>query len=588
MKSSRFSSLRRTLYRAGSEVHQRSGPSNSAPAGIRSMRQASWTVDAGPSNVASRSEPGGRTWTGPGRNHRHGRASARTTETDTGNPAFLGWHAGGRAAPAALRRLRQRLFPAAPVLPGLCLTQGQHIQGQRQGEALQLRDPSSPGARLYGALRHRRGGTGRRSAHDEQHCRLSADAGGARTRHEAGSRVRKARRQDHPSLVPPSEGLNIMRRNQVAVVGAAETTELGVIPNVSQIQLHADAALNAIADAGLKLSDIDGFATAVETPQQIAHYLGITPTWVDGTSVGGCSFMLHVRHAAAAIEAGLCKTVLITHAESGKSNIGRIPRMIGPDSLNGQFELPYGVSTPASMFPIPVLRYMKTHGITHEQIAMVAVVQREWAARNPRATMKAPITVEDVLNSRMIAYPFRILQCCLVTDGGGALILTSADRAKDFPKKPVYILGTGESVETPMVSQMQSFDSSRAFRVAGPLAFKEAGITHKDVDHLMIYDAFAHLPLYGLGDLGFIPDEEAGQFIADGNTRPGGKLPLNTNGGGLSYMHSGMYGMYALQESVRQMRGIAPAQVPGAKISVCHGVGGMFAASGTIIFTNER
>ncbi len=138
-----------------------------------------------------------------------------------------------------------------------------------------------------------------------------------------------------------------------------------------------------------------------------------------------------------------------------------------------------------------------------------------------------------------------------------------------------------------MVSQMKTFNSSRAFKVAGPLAFKEAGIAHKDVDHLMIYDAFAHLPLYGLGDLGFMPHEETGKFIADGNTRPGGKLPLNTNGGGLSYMHSGMYGMYALQESVRQMRGIAPAQVPGAKISVCHGVGGMFAASGTIIFTNE-
>ncbi len=283
-----------------------------------------------------------------------------------------------------------------------------------------------------------------------------------------------------------------MRRNQVAIVGAAETTELGVIPNMSQIQLHADAALNAIADAGLKLSDIDGVATAVETPQQIAHYLGITPTWVDGTSVGGCSFMLHVRHAAAAIEAGLCKTVLITHAESGKSMIGKQPRSTPPDSLNGQFESPFGVYGPPSMFPIPVLRYMKTHGITHEQIAMVAVVQREWAAKNPRATMKDPITVADVLNSRMIAYPFRLLQCCLVTDGGGALILTSADRAKDFPRKPVYILGTGESVETPMVSQMKTFDSSRAFKVAGPLAFKEAGIAHKDVDHLMIYDAFAH------------------------------------------------------------------------------------------------
>jgi acetyl-CoA acetyltransferase len=379
-----------------------------------------------------------------------------------------------------------------------------------------------------------------------------------------------------------------MRQKAVAVVGAAETTELGVIKDLSQIGLHADAALNAMKDCGLKPTDIDGVATAGETPVQIAHYLGITPKWVDGTAVGGCSFMIHVRHAAAAIEAGLCKTVLITHGESGKSQIGRPPRPVPADSLNGQFEQPFGPMGPPSLFPIPVLRYMKTYGVTHEQLAMVAVVQREWAAKNPRATFKDPITVDDVLNSRMIAYPFRILQCCLVTDGGGALILTSAERAKDFPTKPVHILGTGESVETPMVSQMADFTSSRAFSVAGPTAFKEAGISHKEVDHLMIYDAFAHLPLYGLGDLGFMPHEETGKFIADGHTRPGGKLPLNTNGGGLSYMHSGMYGMYALQESVRQMRGIAPAQVPNAKISVCHGVGGMFAASGTIIFTNQR
>ncbi len=378
-----------------------------------------------------------------------------------------------------------------------------------------------------------------------------------------------------------------MKQKAVAVVGASETTKLGVVPDMSQIQLHADAALNAMKDAGLKPSDIDGIATAVETPQQLAQYLGITPTYVDGTSVGGCSFMIHVRHAAAAIQSGLAKTILITHGESGRSGIGRPPRSIGADSLNGQFEQPFGPMGPPSLFPIPVLRYMKTYGVTHEQIAMVSVVQREWAALNPRSTYKDPITVADVLNSRMIAYPFRILQCCLVTDGGGALILTSAERAKDFPNKPVYILGTGESVETPMVSQMEDFNSSRAFRVAGPTAFKEAGITHKDVDHLMIYDAFAHLPLYGLEDLGFVGRGEAGAFIAERNTAIGAKLPMNTNGGGLSYMHSGMYGMYALQESVRQMRGIAPAQVPGAKISVCHGVGGMFAASGTIIFTNE-
>jgi acetyl-CoA acetyltransferase len=379
-----------------------------------------------------------------------------------------------------------------------------------------------------------------------------------------------------------------MPHNTVAVVGAAETTKLGVIPDMSQIQLHADAALNAMADCGLKPKDIDGVATAGETPVQIAHYLGITPTWVDGTSVGGCSFMIHVRHAAAAIEAGLAKTILVTHGESGRSGIGRFPRPVPPSSLNGQFEQPFGPMGPPSLFPIPVLRYMKTYGVTHEQIAMVSVVQREWAAKNPRATFRDPITVEDVLGSRMIAYPFRLLQCCLVTDGGGALILTSADRAKDFPTKPVYILGTGESVETPMVSKMESFTSSRAFSVAGPTAFREAGITHKDVDHLMIYDAFAHLPLFGLEDLGFVPRGEAGRFIAERNTAIGSELPLNTNGGGLSYMHSGMYGMYALQESVRQMRGIAPAQIPGAKISVCHGVGGMFAASGTIIFSNQK
>jgi acetyl-CoA acetyltransferase len=379
-----------------------------------------------------------------------------------------------------------------------------------------------------------------------------------------------------------------MKQKSVAVVGAAETTELGRIPGMSQIMLHADAALNAMKDCGLTPKDIDGVATAGEVPQALAQYLGITPTWADGTAVGGCSFMLHVRHAAAAINEGLCKTVLITHGESGKSRVAPTPRPPYPDSLAGQFEAPYGVMGPPTMFTIPVLRYMKTYGIREEQVAMVSVIQREWAAKNPRATFKDPITVDDVLNSRMIAYPFRILMCCLVTDGGGALILTSADRAKDFPQKPVYILGTGESVEGPMISQMEDFTSSKAFRVSGKKAFDEAGIKHSDVDHLMIYDAFAHLPLYGLGDLGFMPYEETGKFIADGNTRPGGKLPMNTNGGGLSYMHSGMYGMYALQESVRQMRGIAPAQVPGAKISVCHGVGGMFAASGTIIFTNER
>ena len=380
-----------------------------------------------------------------------------------------------------------------------------------------------------------------------------------------------------------------MESGSIAIVGAAETTELGKIPHVSQIQLHADAALNALKDAGLKLADIDGIATAGESPTNLAHYMGIVPTWVDGTSVGGCSFMLHVRHAAAAINEGLCNTVLITHGESGRSNVGRggFRGGGGGASLAGQFEAPYGLMGPPSLFTIPFLRYMKETGTTLEQLAMVAVVQREWAGLNPRASYRDPLTVAQVMNDRMIAYPFTKLECCLVTDGGGALILTRADRAADFPHKPVYILGTGESVETPMISQMADFTTSRAFRTAGKKAFAEAGIKHADVDHLMIYDAFAHLPFYGLEDLGYCAPGEAGPFIEARNTAIGGILPMNTNGGGLSYMHSGMYGMYALQESVRQLRGVAPAQVKDAKVSVCHGVGGMFAASGTIIMGNE-
>ena len=374
----------------------------------------------------------------------------------------------------------------------------------------------------------------------------------------------------------------------VAIVGAAETTELGKIPDLSQIQLHADAALNTLADAGLQAKDIDGVATAGESPIAIAHYLGIAPRWVDGSSVGGCSFMLHVRHAAAAIEAGYADTILITHGESGRSGVGRGGGGGGRASLPAQFEGPYGGMGPTTMFTIGVLRYMKQYGMTHEQLAMVAVVQREWAGMNPRASFRDPITVEDVLNSRMIAYPFHLFECCLVTDGGGALILTKAERAKDFPNRPVYILGSGESVESPMVSQMKDLTSSQAFRIAGGEALRSAGISHDDVDHLMVYDAFAHLPIWGLEDLGFCERGEAAGFIEDGNTRPGGKLPLNTNGGGLSYMHSGMYGMYALQESVRQMRGTAPAQVPDAEVSVCLGVGGMFAASGCIVMTNQQ
>jgi acetyl-CoA acetyltransferase len=374
----------------------------------------------------------------------------------------------------------------------------------------------------------------------------------------------------------------------IIIAGAAETDQVGKLPDHSTLQLHTESALNALADAGLSVKDIDGIATVSSPgPVQVAHSLGIVPRWMDGTAVGGTSFLLHVRHAAAAIRSGYATTVLITHGESGRSRVGAARYAPAPSSIQGQFEAPYGLFGPPTAFTIPVLRYMKDYGLTHEQLAYVAVAQRRWAAKNPRAMYRDPITVDDVLASRMVAYPFHLLECCLVTDGGGALIVTSADRAGEFPKPAVHILGTGESAETPLISQMADFTESQAMRFAGRDAFAEAGIGTAEVGHLMIYDAFAHLPIYGLEALGFVSKGEAGSFIADGNTEPGGALPLNTNGGGLSYTHTGMYGMFAIQEGVRQIRGEAAAQVDGPEISVVVGNGGMFATSGVLVLGRQ-
>jgi acetyl-CoA acetyltransferase len=242
------------------------------------------------------------------------------------------------------------------------------------------------------------------------------------------------------------------------------------------------------------------------------------------------------------------------------------------------------------MFTLTALRFMKETGLTHEQLASVAVAQREWAARNPRAAMRDPVTVEDVLASRLVAYPFHLLECCLVTDGGGALVVTSRERAGALGTRrpPVYVLGTGEAAESPIISQMEDFTTSKAFRLAGQAAFAEAKIRHEDVDHLMVYDAFAHVPIYGLEDLGFVGRGEAGAFVAEGHTLPGGRLPMNTNGGGLSYTHTGMYGMFAIQEAVRQLRGEAAAQVPDVEVSVVLGNGGMFMSAATLVLGRSR
>lgn len=374
-------------------------------------------------------------------------------------------------------------------------------------------------------------------------------------------------------------------RTKIVVIGASETDRLGIITDISPVQLHAEAVRNAIVDAGITRDDIDGIACVGEGPAGLAHYLGITPTWLDGTFVGGCSFLVHLHHAAAAIATGMANVIVISHAVS-RGGPASNPGARDLANLHQQFEQVYGVGLPATNFPLGVLRYMKTYGLTHEQLASVAVAQRRWSSNVPRAMIRDLITIEDVLDSPMICYPMHRLECCLSTNGGGAIIVTSEEHARTLPlRKPlVYVLGGGESSESPLISQMTDLTSARAYRTSARIAFEDAAVTHADVDHLMAYDAFAHLPIYTLEDLGFVGRGEAGAFIEEGHTSPGGSLPMNTNGGGLSYTHTGLYGMFLMQESIRQVRGEAAAQVPGVNISVAHGVGSMFTSASTIIF----
>jgi len=378
----------------------------------------------------------------------------------------------------------------------------------------------------------------------------------------------------------------------VVIMGAAESEEIGKLPDVSTLELHVQSARRALADAGLTLDQVDGIAsvsTGGPGPVAVSHALGITPTYVDGTSVGGSSFLFHVRHAVAAIRAGHAHVVLITHGESGRSRVGAAPWARPNDSAQAQFEMPYGILGPPTTFTIPALRFMRETGNTFEQMAQVAVAQRRWSSRNTRAMFREEITVDDVLDSRVVAWPFTLLMCCLVTDGGGALVITSKEfaQAHGTDKPLVEVAGTGEAATTPLVSQMNDMSTCEQFRLSSRAAFQEAGMGPADIDHLMIYDAFAHVPLFGLEDMGFVGRGESGAFVADGHTSPGGSLPMNTNGGGLSYTHTGMYGMFAIQESVRQLRGEAEAQVDGVATSLVLGNGGMFMSAATLVLTRS-
>jgi acetyl-CoA acetyltransferase len=373
-------------------------------------------------------------------------------------------------------------------------------------------------------------------------------------------------------------------RGRFAIVGAAETDQLGRIPDMTELELHAQAARRAIADAGLDKEQIDGLASGVVDVRAVADCLDLQPSYVDGTNIGGSSPMIQLSHAVAALNAGYCRYVLITHGESGRSRVAAAPWPDpSPDSIAGQFERPYGLTGPPNTFTLPIAAHMDRFGTTEEQLASVAVTARQWAALNPRALRRDPLTVADVLASPVIAWPIHALECCLLTDGGGAIVVTTAERALDAPKPPVYVLGTGEGAENHVISSMRDLSRSRALEISAQRAYRLSGITPADIDHLMLYDAFAHTPLYGLESLGVVGPGESGPWFEAGRGAPGGELPVNTNGGGLSYTHTGNYGMFALLESVRQLRGEAAAQLPGVEISVAHGPAGFFAAAGTAV-----
>lgn len=375
--------------------------------------------------------------------------------------------------------------------------------------------------------------------------------------------------------------------NSVCVVGVDESDELGTLPHTSQLALHLQAIHNAVRDAGLKIADVDAIFTAGQhSPALLGEALGITPRYVDGTSVGGCSFIIMVEHAMLALHHGLCDVAVISHGESGRSGVG-VTR--GRDtSLSGQFEAPYGFGGAPTYFGMITTRHMHEYGTTLEQWAQVAVSTRAWACLNPKARFREPLTIEEVLNSRPMFYPFNLLNICLVTDAGGAVVLTRADRAKDCAKKPVYVRGTGEGTEHVMVTQMRHLPLSEATRISGERAFKMAGVSHGDFNHIMLYDAFTSGPPIMLESLGFCKPGEGVSFFEEGKSTPGGSLPINTNGGGLSYTHSGMYGIFPIIEATRQLRGeCGERQVPNCKLSLVNGMGGMLSAAGTLVLSNE-
>lgn len=389
-----------------------------------------------------------------------------------------------------------------------------------------------------------------------------------------------------------SRGWSMGSRDRIAIVGVADT-EVGLVPGMSPTELCVSAALDALQDAGIDKSAVDGLMTcnAFAEPimyhaEAIAEYLQIFPTYCVSANTGGGTTLSVLQQAASAIQAGMATTVLISMADSLRSYMTRAQALQTQASTgHPQYEQPYGLSVPA-YYALIGQAHMAKYGTTPEQFAEVAVSGRAHAVRNAKAQKRTPITVDEVLNSRLISDPLHLLDCSLVSDGGAAIVVTSAERAQEFKHQPIYMIGFGEGHSHEHISQAADLTESAAV-ASGQQAFASAGVSAKDIDFAQLYDCFTPTVLIELEDLGFCAKGEGGALLQSGVTYPQGSLPVNTHGGLLSHCHSGNPGvMFALTETVWQLRHQAEnRQVKNAELGLVHAQGGIMSSHSTAIFS---
>jgi acetyl-CoA acetyltransferase len=362
-------------------------------------------------------------------------------------------------------------------------------------------------------------------------------------------------------------------RGNSAVVGAA-TFGIGRTPDFNNYDLAAHASLRALSQAGLRPSDVDGLSVIVMdetlTVLNFAEYLGIRPRFVDNTRLGGSSFQVQAGIAAMAIATGQCDVALIAYGSNQQSTAGKLISTSRPSP----WETPYRPLRPISSYAMAAARHMYQYGTTKEQLGEVAIAARRWAQLNPEATQREDLTMEGYLAARMVSDPFGVRDCCLVTDGAAAIVMVSAERARDLCPRPAYLLGTAHETTHREIASMPDLTVTGT-AAAAQRAFSQAGITAADVDVVELYDAFTINTILFLEDMGFCPKGEGGRFVSGGAIAPGGRLPVNTNGGGLSCVHPGMYGLFTLVEAAQQiMRVCGARQIPDVNIAVAHGNGG--------------